>query len=321
MNGQQYHSLIILGSGPAGYTAAIYAARANLKPIIITGIEQGGQLINTTDVDNWPGEAPGLQGPQLMKRMQQHAERIGTKVIFDHIHEANLKERPFILTGSNDIYTCDVLIIATGASAHYLGLPSEKVYIGKGISACATCDSFFYQGKKVAIVGGGNTAVEETLYLSRIVSHVTLIHRRNKLRAEKMLTAQLMKKVEEGNIFIKWNHVVDEILGNNQGVTGVRLKNVLDGRTHEIPIDGLFIAIGHDPNTKIFKGQLDMDESGYLRVKSGLEGSATATNILGVFAAGDVTDHVYRQAITAAGTGCMAALDAERYLDSLSIET
>ena len=317
MNSKQYYSLIILGSGPAGYTASIYAARANLKPVMITGIEQGGQLITTTDIDNWPGEAPGLQGPQLIERMKRHAERIGTKFIFDHIYETNLKERPFILTGSSSVYTCDALIIATGASVRYLGLPSEKAYIGRGVSVCATCDSFFYRGKKVAIVGGGNTAVEEALYLSRIASHVTLIHRRDKLRAEKMLTTQLIKKVETGNISIKWNHIVDEVLGNDQGVISVRLKNALDGKTCELPIDGLFIAIGHDPNTQIFKGQLDMNNSGYIHVKSGVEGSATVTNIPGIFAAGDVTDHVYRQAITAAGTGCMAALDAERYLDCL----
>lgn len=314
MNNEQHHSLIILGSGPAGCTAAIYAARANLKPIMITGIEQGGQLMTSTDVDNWPGEAAGLQGPQLMKRMQKHAERIDTKIIFDHIREANLKVRPFVLTGDSSTYTCNALIIATGASARYLELPSEKVYMGKGVSSCATCDGFFYRGKKVAVVGGGNRAVEEALYLFHIASHVTLIHRRDKLRSEKMLTVQLMKKVENGNINIEWNHVVDEVLGNDQGVTSVRLKNVQDEKTQELRIDGLFIAIGHDPNTKIFKDQLDMNEAGYLRAKSGLEGNVTATNIPGVFAAGDVTDHVYRQAITAAGMGCMAALDAERYL-------
>lgn len=313
----QHHSLIILGSGPAGYTAAIYAARANLNPIIITGIEQGGQLMSTADIDNWPGESPGLQGPHLMERMQNHAKRLDTKIIFDQIYEANLKVRPFVLTGDNGSYTCNALIIATGASARYLGLPSEKNYIGKGVSACATCDGFFYRGKKVAVVGGGNTAVEEALYLSKIASHVTLIHRRDKLRAEKMLTEQLLKKTQGGNIKIEWNQVVDEVLGNNKNVTGIRLKNLQDGKTQEIQIDGLFIAIGHNPNTKIFKNQLDMNESGYLCTKSGLEGNATATNILGVFAAGDVTDQIYRQAITAAGMGCMAALDVERYLDSL----
>ena len=318
---QQHHSLIILGSGPAGYTAAIYAARANLKPVMITGIEQGGQLMTTTDIDDWPGEAPGLQGPQLMERMQKHAERFDNKIIFDHIHEVNLNVQPFVLAGYSATYTCNALIIATGASARYLELPSEKTYMGKGVSACATCDGFFYRGKKVAVVGGGNTAVKEALYLSHIASHVTLIHRRDKLRAEKMLTAQLMKKVDEGNITIEWNHVVDEVLGNNQGVvTSVRLKNIQDEKTYELCIDGLFIAIGHNPNTKIFKSQLDMDEAGYLRAKSGLEGNATTTRIPGVFAAGDVTDHVYRQAITAAGMGCMAALDAERYLDNLFTE-
>ena len=317
MNSQQCHSLIILGSGPAGYTAVIYAARANLKPVMITGIEQGGQLMTTTDIDNWPGEAPGLQGPKLIQRMQEHADRLDKKVIFDHIHKVNLKVRPFVLIGYGATYTCNALIIATGASVRYLGLPSEKTYMGKGVSACATCDGFFYRGKKVAVVGGGNTAVEEAMHLSHIASHVTLIHRRDKLRAEKMLTAQLMKKVEGGNIAIKWNHVVDEVLGNNQGVTSIRLKNTQDEKSYEFHIDGLFIAIGHDPNTKIFKDQLDINEAGYLRAKSGLEGNATATKIPGVFVAGDVTDHVYRQAITAAGMGCMAALDAERYLDNL----
>ncbi|RQM72755.1 thioredoxin-disulfide reductase [Coxiella burnetii] len=318
MNKPQHHSLIILGSGPAGYTAAIYAARANLKPIMITGMEQGGQLMTTTDVDNWPGEAPGLQGPQLMERMQKHAERLDTQFVFDHINEADLNQRPFLLKGDNATYSCDALIIATGASARYLGLPSEKAYMGKGVSACATCDGFFYRGKKVAVVGGGNTAVEEALYLSHIASHVTLIHRRDKLRAEKMLSAQLIKKVEEGKVAIVWSHVIEEVLGDDQGVTGVHLKHVKEKKTQDLTIDGLFIAIGHDPNTKIFKEQLEMDEAGYLRAKSGLQGNATATNIPGVFAAGDVTDHVYRQAITAAGMGCMAALDAERYLDSLN---
>lgn len=316
MNKQQQHSLIILGSGPAGYTAAIYAARANLKPIMITGIEQGGQLMSSTDVDNWPGEAPGLQGPQLIERMQKHAERINTKIILDYIHEVNLKKQPFILTGDSGTYTCNALIIATGASARYLELPSEKVYMGKGVSICATCDGFFYRGKKVAVVGGGNTAVQEALYLLHIASHVTLIHRRDKLRAEKMLITQLMKKVEDGNINIEWNYVVEEVLGNDKGITSVRIKNVQDETTKEIHINGLFIAIGHNPNTRIFKNQLDMNEAGYLRIKSGLEGNVTATNIPGVFAAGDVSDQVYRQAITAAGMGCMAALDAERYLNS-----
>ena len=314
---KQHHRLLILGSGPAGYTAAIYAARANLEPVIITGIQEGGQLVTTTDVDNWPGEVSGLQGPQLIERMKNHAERLETKFIFDHIFESNLNQRPFILTGDAATYTCDTLIIATGASVRYLGLPSEKTFMGKGVSTCATCDGFFYRGKKVAVVGGGNTAVEETLYLSRIASHVTLIHRRDKLRAEKMLTGQLKKKVDEGKIIVEWDHILEEILGNEQGVTGVRIKDVKDGKSKGLTADGLFIAIGHDPNTKIFQGQLEMKESGYLKVKSGLEGNATATSIHGVFAAGDVTDHVYRQAITAAGMGCMAALDVERYLDSL----
>ena len=318
MNKPQHHSLIILGSGPAGYTAAVYAARANLKPIMITGMEQGGQLMATTDVDNWPGEAPRLQGPQLIERMQKHVERLDIQVIFNHISKANLNQRPFLLKGDNATYSCNALIIATGASARYLGLPSEKAYIGKGVSACATCDGFFYRGKKVAVVGGGNTAVEEALYLSHIASHVTLIHRRSKLRAEKMLSAQLIKKMEEGKVAIVWSHVIEEVLGDNQGVTGVHLKHVKEEKTQDLTIDGLFIAIGHDPNTKIFKEQLEIDEAGYLRTKSGLQGNATATNIPGVFAAGDVTDHVYRQAITAAGMGCMAALDAERYLDSLN---
>ena len=314
---KQHHRLLILGSGPAGYTAAIYAARANLKPVMITGIQQGGQLMMTIDIDNWPGEVSGLQGPELVKRMQNHAERLNTQFIFDHISASDLNQRPFTLTGDTAIYTCDALIIATGASARYLRLPSENAFMGKGVSVCATCDGFFYRGKKVVVVGGGNTAVEEALYLSHIASHVTLIHRRNKLRAEKMLTGQLNKKVDEGNISIKWEHVVEEILGNEYGVTGVRIKNVKDGKAKELAADGLFIAIGHNPNTKMFEGQLEMKESGYLKVKSGLDGNVTATNIRGVFAAGDVTDYIYRQAVTAAGMGCMAALDVERYLDSL----
>ena len=311
---RKHHSLIILGSGPAGYTAAIYTARANLKPAIITGMNQGGQLMTTTDVDNWPGGAPGLKGPQLMEKMRKHAERLGIQFIFDYIKKTDLNTSPFLLTSDNATYSCDALIIATGASARYLGLPSESAYMGKGVSACATCDGFFYHGKKVAVVGGGNTAVEEALYLSHIVSHVTLIHRRDKLRAEKMLSAQLLKKVEEGNIAIEWNYLVEEVLGrDDQGVTGVRLKHIKEERTKELIIDGLFIAIGYDPNTKIFKGQLDIDAAGYLRIKSTFGDNTTITNIPGVFAAGDVTDHVYRQAITAAGMGCMAALDAERY--------
>lgn len=312
---KQHHRLLILGSGPAGYTAAIYAARANLKPVMITGIQEGGQLMTTTDVDNWPGEASGLQGPTLIERMKNHAERLDTQFIFDYISESDLNQRPFILAGDAATYTCDALIIATGASTRYLGLPSEKAFMGKGVSVCATCDGFFYHGKKVAVVGGGNTAVEEALYLSHIASHITLIHRRDKLRAEKMLTGQLNKKIDEGKITITWEHVIEEILGNEQGVTGVRIKNIKDGKAKELSADGLFIAIGHDPNTKIFEGQLEMRESGYLKVKSGLDGNTTATNIRGVFAAGDVTDHIYRQAITAAGMGCMAALDVERYLD------
>ena len=315
----KHYSLIILGSGPAGYTAAIYTARANLKPAMITGMNQGGQLMTTTDVDNWPGGAPGLQGPQLMEKMRKHAERLDIQFIFDYINKTDLNTSPFFLMSDNTTYSCDTLIIATGASARYLGLPSESAYMGKGVSACATCDGFFYHGKKVAVVGGGNMAVEEALYLSHIVSHVTLIHRRDKLRAEKMLSAQLLKKVEEGNIDIEWNYLVEEVLGrDDQGVTGVRLKHIKEEKTKELIIDGLFIAIGHDPNTKIFKGQLDMDDSGYLRIKSTFGDNTTTTNIPGVFAAGDVTDHVYRQAITAAGMGCMAALDAERYFSILT---
>ena len=319
MTKRQHHPVIIIGSGPAGYTAGIYAARANMQPILITGIEQGGQLMTTTDVDNWPGEAEGLQGPQLMERMSKHTERVGTKIIFDHINKADLSKRPFSLTGDGGEYTCDALIIATGASARYLGLPSERAFMGKGVSACATCDGFFYRNKKVAVVGGGNTAIEEALYLSHMASEVTVIHRRDKFRAEKMLSSQLIDKSKKGNIRIEWQHTVEEILGNEQGVNAVRIKHVNTDATKNIAVDGLFIAIGHDPNTTIFKGQLDMDNSGYLKIKSGLNGNVTATNIPGVFAAGDVADHVYRQAVTAAGMGCMAALDAERYLDSLEL--
>ncbi len=314
---RQHSRLIILGSGPSGYTAAIYAARANLNPTLITGIEQGGQLMTTTDVDNWPGEAPGLQGPKLMERMLEHTKRLEANIVFDQIVKADLSKRPFTLIGDSGEYTCDALIIATGATARYLGLPSEQAFMGKGVSACATCDGFFYRGKKVAVVGGGNTAVEEALYLSHIASEVTLIHRRDKLRAEKTLANQIIGKTENGNMSIEWDYRVDEVLGNDQGVTGVRIKNVKDNNTKELDVDGVFIAIGHDPNTKIFKGQLDMDDTGYLKVKSGINGDATATNIPGVFAAGDVADKIYRQAVTAAGTGCMAALDAEKYLDSL----
>lgn len=316
----KHHRLIILGSGPAGYTAAVYAARANLKPVMITGREPGGQLTTTTDVDNWPGDVEGLQGPALMERMKQHAERFHTDIVFDHINEVNLKQRPFVLTGNEDTYSCDALIIATGASAQYLGLESEKAFMGKGVSACATCDGFFYRNQKVMVVGGGNTAVEEALYLSNIAAHVTLVHRRDKLRAEKILVDQLTKKVEGGNISVEWNHVVDEILGNATGVTGVRIKNTLSNETKTAEVTGVFIAVGHKPNTDIFVNQLDMAASGYITVRSGLEGGATATSVPGVFAAGDVADHVYRQAVTSAGSGCMAALDADKYLESLKSE-
>lgn len=314
-----HHRLIILGSGPAGWTAAVYAARANLKPVVITGMTPGGQLSLTTDVDNWPGAAEGLQGPALMESMQKHAERFNTKVIFDEITFADLSQKPFVLQGEN-AYTCDALIIATGASAKYLGLPSEANFKGKGVSACATCDGFFYRNQNVVVVGGGNTAVEETLYLSNLVSNVTLIHRRDKLRAEKILIDHLMQKeASTGKIHFAWNSVVDEIEGNASGVTGVRIKNMETGNTNVIDATGVFIAIGHKPNTDIFAGQLEM-ENGYLKVRSGVNGGATATNIPGVFAAGDVSDPSYRQAITAAGSGCMAALDADKYLDSLGLE-
>lgn len=315
MSEVQHHQLIILGSGPAGYTAAIYAARANLKPVVITGMQQGGQLTTTTEVENWPGGVHDLQGPDLMVQMQEHAERFNTEIIFDHIHETVLTERPFKLIGSNT-YTCDALIIATGASAQYLGLPSEEAFQGRGVSACATCDGFFYRGQKVAVVGGGNTAVEEALYLSNIASEVTLIHRRDKLKSEKILQDKLFAKAANGNVKIIWNHQLEEVLGGDAGVTGLRLKSTQDNSTQEIDVAGVFIAIGHKPNTDIFAGQLDMKD-GYLIVQSGLHGNATATNIPGVFAAGDVADHVYRQAITSSGAGCMAALDAEKYLDNL----
>ena len=315
MSDVKHHRLIILGSGPAGYTAAIYAARANLKPVIITGMQQGGQLTTTTEVENWPGGVHDLQGPDLMVQMQEHAERFNTEIIFDHIHETVLTERPFKLIGS-ETYTCDALIIATGASAQYLGLASEEAFQGRGVSACATCDGFFYRGQKVAVVGGGNTAVEEALYLSNIASEVTLIHRRDKLKSEKILQDKLFAKAANGNIKIVWNHQLDEVLGNDSGVTGLRLKSTTDNSTQEIDVAGVFIAIGHKPNTDIFAGQLEMKD-GYLVVQSGLQGNATATNIAGVFAAGDVADHVYRQAITSSGAGCMAALDAEKYLDDL----
>ncbi len=318
MTNTKHHRLIILGSGPAGYSAAVYAARANLNPVVITGMEPGGQLTTTTDVDNWPGDIEGLQGPVLMERMKAHAERFNTEIIFDHINSVDFKQQPFVLKGEST-YTCDALIIATGASAQYLGLPSEKAFMGKGVSACATCDGFFYRGKKVVVVGGGNTAVEEALYLANIASHVTVIHRRDKFRSEKILSDKLIKKTAAGgNVTIEWNHVTEEILGDNTGVTGIRIKDVNTGKTKDISAEGTFIAIGHKPNTDIFVGQLEMGSNGYIKVKSGLEGGATATSIPGVFAAGDVADHVYRQAVTSAGSGCMAALDADKYLDSLA---
>lgn len=311
----QHHKLIILGSGPAGYTAAVYAARANLNPVIITGMAQGGQLMTTTEVDNWPADAEGVQGPELMARFQAHAERFGTEIVFDHIHTAQLQQRPFKLIGDMGEYTCDALIVATGASAKYLGLPSEEQFAGKGVSACATCDGFFYKGQNVAVVGGGNTAVEEALYLANIAQTVTLIHRRDSFRAEKIMVEKLMKRVEEGKIKLKLNAAIDEILGDDKGVTAVRLKNN-NGSSEEIAVQGVFIAIGHKPNTDIFKGQLDMDETGYLKTKGGSGDNVGATNIEGIWAAGDVKDHTYRQAITSAASGCQAALDAERWLDA-----
>ncbi len=314
MSETKHARLLILGSGPAGYTAAVYAARANLNPVLITGMQMGGQLTTTTDVDNWPGDVEGLQGPALMQRMQEHAERFDTEIIFDHINDADLGQRPFVLKGDSGTYTCDALIIATGASARYLGLDSEEAFKGKGVSACATCDGFFYRKKPVAVVGGGNTAVEEALYLSNLAESVTLVHRREEFRAEKILQKKLMEKVENGNIKLELNATLDEVLGD-AGVTGMRIKSTQDGSTKDITVDGVFIAIGHSPNTELFAGQLDMKD-GYLKVQSGSEGNATQTSIEGVFAAGDVMDHVYRQAITSAGTGCMAALDAEKYLDS-----
>ena len=313
MSDAQHHRLIILGSGPAGYTAAVYAARANLKPVVITGIEPGGQLTTTTEVDNWPGDVEGLQGPDLMVRMQQHAERFETEIVYDHIHTVNIKDRPFVLEGDSGTYTCDALIIATGASAMYLGLESEQAFMGKGVSACATCDDFFYRGQKVAVIGGGNTAVEEALYLSNIAEEVVLVHRRDKLRAEKILQDKLLAK---DNIKVMWDHTLDEVLGDDSGVTGMRVKSTKDDTTENVELQGVFIAIGHKPNTDIFQGQLDMN-NGYIKIKSGLEGNATATSVPGVFAAGDVADHVYRQAVTSAGAGCMSALDAEKYLESL----
>jgi len=312
-----HHRLIILGSGPAGYTAAVYAARANLNPVLITGMEPGGQLTTTTDVDNWPGDVEGLQGPALMQRMQKHAERFDTKIIYDHIVKASLTERPFLLQGDSEQYSCDALIIATGASARYLGLPSETAYQGRGVSACATCDGFFYRNKHVCVIGGGNTAVEEALYLSNLAASVTLIHRRDSLRAEKILQDKLFEKAKQGNVKIIWQHTLDEVLGNEMKVEGVRLKQVENGSVQTLNVDGVFIAIGHTPNTKLFQGQLDMNHEGYLQIRSGLQGMATATSITGVFACGDVADHVYRQAISSAGFGCMAALDAEKYLDDV----
>lgn len=317
MNASNHHRLIILGSGPAGYTAAVYAARANLNPALITGKEPGGQLTTTTDVDNWPGDVEGLQGPVLMERMQQHAERFQTNMIFDHIVKADLQQRPFVLKGDTETYTCDALIIATGAAARYLGLESEKAYQGRGVSACATCDGFFYRNKHVCVIGGGNTAVEEALYLSNIAASVTLVHRRDTLRSEKILQDKLFEKARSGNIKIIWNHTLDEVLGDNIKVTGARLRNVVTDEHQDLTLDGVFIAIGHTPNTSLFKDQLDMQQEGYLMIQSGLQGNATATNIPGVFACGDVADHVYRQAVTSAGFGCMAALDAEKYLDEI----
>lgn len=311
-----HHPLIILGSGPAGYSAAIYAARANRNPVIITGMQQGGQLMTTTDVDNWPGDVEGLQGPALMARMLQHAERFNTRTIFDHIEAVDLQQRPFLLKGGEQHYTCDALIIATGASARYLGLPSEEAYKGKGVSGCATCDGFFYRNQKVAVVGGGNTAVEDALYLSNIASHITLIHRRDKFRAEKILVDKLIAKVKTGHVTIEYDSVVQEIVGDQMGVTGVRIQNVKSNESILLNVQGVFIAVGHTPNTGIFEGQLAMKD-GYIVTKGGAEGNATATSVAGAFAAGDVADHVYRQAITSAGTGCMAALDADKYLDSL----
>ena len=310
----RHSKLLILGSGPAGYTAAVYAARANLKPVLITGLQQGGQLMTTTEVDNWPGDAHGLMGPDLMTRMQAHAERFDTEVIFDHIHSVDLAQRPFKLIGDNGEYTADALVIATGATAKYLGLESEELFKGRGVSACATCDGFFYRDQDVVVVGGGNTAVEEALYLSNIARKVYLVHRRDTLRAEKIMQDKLFAKVQAGKIELVWHHAVEEVLGNEAGVTGVRVKSVLDGSTRDITVHGLFVAIGHTPNTSLFEGQLDMS-NGYLKIHSGIEGNATATNVPGVFAAGDVTDQHYRQAITSAGFGCMAALDAERFLD------
>lgn len=313
MSDVRHHRLVILGSGPAGYTAALYAARAGLEPVVITGLVQGGQLTTTTDVDNWPGDAEGLQGPELMERMKKHVERFDVKVVFDHINAADLGRRPFTLDGDGGRYRCDALIIATGASARYLGLDSEQAYMGKGVSACATCDGFFYRNKPVAVVGGGNTAVEEALYLSNICSHVTVVHRRDALRAEKILQKRLFERVEAGRVGMRWDHALDEVLGGEAGVTGARIRHVRTGETAELEVDGIFIAIGHVPNSELFKGQLAM-RNGYVTVNAGLEGNATGTSVPGVFAAGDIADQVYRQAVTSAGFGCMAALDAEKFL-------
>ena len=314
MTDPQHHRLIILGSGPAGYTAAVYAARANLDPVLITGLIQGGQLTTTTDVDNWPGDVEGLQGPDLMLRMKSHAERFDTNIIFDHINSVDLTQRPFLLQGDSGRYSCDALIIATGASAQYLGLDSEQAFMGKGVSACATCDGFFYRNKPVAVIGGGNTAVEEALYLANICSHVTLVHRRDSLRAEKILQKKLFEREAEGKVSIQWNHVLEEVLGDDMGVTGARIRHVTSDEPVDLVVDGVFIAIGHVPNSEIFKGQLDM-KNGYVVVNTGLDGMATQTSAPGVFAAGDIADQVYRQAVTSAGFGCMAALDAEKFLD------
>ena len=316
MSSVKHARVLIIGSGRAGYSAAVYAARANLNPVLITGVEQGGQLMTTTDVENWPGDPMGVQGPELMQRLLQHAERFNTEIIFDHIHTTHLKEKPIRLEGDSGSYTCDALIIATGASAQYLGLPSEEKFMGKGVSACATCDGFFYRNQEVAVVGGGNTAVEEALYLSNIASKVTVVHRRDKFRAEPILIDRLMAKVAEGKVAIHWNHTLDSVTGDDSGVTGIVVKSTADGSTKPLTLHGVFIAIGHKPNTSIFDGQLDM-RNGYIITRSGLDGMATMTSIEGVFAAGDVQDHIYRQAITSAGTGCMAALDAQRYLESL----
>jgi thioredoxin reductase (NADPH) len=316
MSQNKHARVLILGSGPAGYSAAVYAARANLKPVLITGLEQGGQLMTTTDVDNWPADAMGVQGPELMERFRQHAERFGTEMVFDHIHTVELKQKPFKLIGDSGTYTCDALILATGASAQYLGLESETAFMGRGVSGCATCDGFFYKNQAVCVVGGGNTAVEEALYLSNIANKVTVIHRRDKFRAEAILIDKLMAKAAEGKVVLKFDHTLDEVLGDAKGVTGVRIKSTKDGKTEDLTVHGCFIAIGHKPNTQIFAGQVEMDATGYIKTRAGRDGMATMTSIEGVFAAGDVQDHVYRQAVTSAGTGCMAALDAQRYLEN-----